>query len=95
MRQSAGRHLINQFLQELDGVESNNEGVLVLGATNSPWHWDPAFRRPGRFDRIIFVPPPDDQARESSFKLKLENKPIEKIDYSKIIKITKIIEKHG
>lgn len=89
MRQSAGRHLINQFLQELDGVESNNDGVLVLGATNSPWHLDPAFRRPGRFDRIIFVPPPDDQARESIFKLKLENKPQDKIDYSKLLKQTK------
>ncbi len=89
MRQSAGRHLINQFLLELDGVESNNDGVLVLGATNSPWHLDPAFRRPGRFDRIIFVPPPDEAARESIFKLKLENKPLDKIDYSKIIKITK------
>lgn len=89
MRQSAGRHLINQFLLELDGVESNNDGVLVLGATNSPWHLDPAFRRPGRFDRIIFVPPPDDPARESIFKLKLENKPLDQIDYSKIIKLTK------
>ena len=89
MRQSAGRHLINQFLQELDGVESNNDGVLILGATNSPWHLDPAFRRPGRFDRIIFVPPPDDQARESIFKLKLENKPQDKIDYSKLLKQTK------
>lgn len=89
MRQSAGRHLINQFLLELDGVESNNDGVLVLGATNSPWHLDPAFRRPGRFDRIIFVPPPDDTARESIFKLKLENKPLDQIDYSKIIKLTK------
>ncbi|MFY8021941.1 MAG: AAA family ATPase [Bacteroidia bacterium] len=89
MRQSAGRHLINQFLQELDGVESNNEGVLVLGATNSPWHLDPAFRRPGRFDRIIFVPPPDDQARESILKLKLENKPQDKIDYAKLLKQTK------
>jgi ATP-dependent 26S proteasome regulatory subunit len=89
MRQSSGRHLINQFLQELDGVESNNDGVLILGATNSPWHLDPAFRRPGRFDRIIFVPPPDEEARESIFKLKLENKPLEKIDYSKIIKLTK------
>jgi ATP-dependent 26S proteasome regulatory subunit len=89
MRQSAGRHLINQFLLELDGVENNNDGVLVLGATNSPWHLDPAFRRPGRFDRIIFVPPPDDAARESIFKLKLENKPLDQIDYSKIIKLTK------
>ena len=65
MKQSSGRHLINQFLQELDGIGNNNDGVLVLGATNTPWNVDPAFRRPGRFDRIIFVPPPDQEAREA------------------------------
>ena len=52
MRNSAGRHLINQFLSEMDGINANNEGVLILAATNSPWHVDAAFRRPGRFDRI-------------------------------------------
>jgi SpoVK/Ycf46/Vps4 family AAA+-type ATPase len=86
MKQSSGRHLINQFLQELDGIANNNEGILILGATNAPWHLDPAFRRPGRFDRIIFVPPPDDAARESILKLKLKNKPIDAIDYSLLSK---------
>ena len=38
MKQSAGRHLINQFLSELDGVKSANEGVLILAATNAPWN---------------------------------------------------------
>ncbi len=41
-RGSAGRHLINQFLAELDGFASNNDGVLVLAATNAPWGLDPA-----------------------------------------------------
>jgi transitional endoplasmic reticulum ATPase len=86
MRQSSGRHLINQFLLELDGVESNNDGVLVLGATNTPWHLDPAFRRPGRFDRIIFVPPPDAAARASILELKLKDKPTEKIDFQQLAK---------
>ncbi|HOX83628.1 MAG TPA: AAA family ATPase [Chryseolinea sp.] len=86
MKQSSGRHLINQFLQELDGINNNNEGILVLGATNTPWHLDPAFRRPGRFDRIIFVPPPDDVARESIFQLKLKNKPTDTIDYKLLAK---------
>ncbi|GEO08115.1 AAA family ATPase [Segetibacter aerophilus] len=81
MKQSSGRHLINQFLQELDGIDGDNDGVLILGATNTPWHLDSAFRRPGRFDRIIFIPPPDAEARESILKLKLKNKPIEAIDY--------------
>jgi transitional endoplasmic reticulum ATPase len=86
MKQSAGRHLINQFLQELDGVESSNEGILILGATNTPWNLDPAFRRPGRFDRIIFVPPPDQDARVSILKLKLKQRPAENIDYESLSK---------
>lgn len=88
MKQSSGRHLINQFLQELDGIASNNEGVLVLGATNTPWNLDPAFRRPGRFDRIIFVPPPDEQTRKIILEIKLKNKPIESIDYGRLAKAT-------
>lgn len=89
MRQSAGRHLINQFLAEMDGVQYDNEGVLILAATNTPWHLDPAFRRPGRFDRIIFVPPPDEKAREEILKIHLKEKPIQDIDYGKIAKQTK------
>jgi transitional endoplasmic reticulum ATPase len=86
MKQSSGRHLINQFLQELDGINSSNEGVLILGATNTPWNLDPAFRRPGRFDRIIFVPPPDEATRESILRLKLKDKPTEAIDYRELAK---------
>ncbi len=86
MKQSSGRHLINQFLQELDGINDNNEGILVLGATNTPWNLDAAFRRPGRFDRIIFVPPPNTTGRESILRLKLKDKPIEDIDYARVSK---------
>lgn len=88
MKQSSGRHLINQFLQELDGIENSNDGILIMGATNTPWHLDAAFRRPGRFDRIIFVPSPDETARESIFRLKLKNKPSDKIDYLQLAKKT-------
>lgn len=88
MRQSSGRHLINQFLAELDGVKSSNEGVLILAATNAPWHLDSAFRRPGRFDRILFVPPPDKSARASILQLHMEGKPAEKIDLDQIAKKT-------
>ena len=84
MRQSAGRHVINQFLSELDGVQYSNEGVLILGATNTPWHLDTAFRRPGRFDRILFVPPPDAQGRAEIYKLKLEGKPVGRLDFKKL-----------
>jgi SpoVK/Ycf46/Vps4 family AAA+-type ATPase len=86
MKQSSGRHLINQFLQELDGMDNTNEGILVLGATNAPWHLDSAFRRPGRFDRIIFIPPPDEGARESILKIKLKNKPVDSIDFALLAK---------
>ena len=79
---------INQFLSELDGVEYSNEGVLILAATNAPWHLDSAFRRPGRFDRIIFIPPPDEEARKVILDIHLKNKPVEKIDYAKIAKAT-------
>ncbi len=86
MKQSAGRHLINQFLSELDGIDFNNDGILVLGATNTPWHLDTAFRRPGRFDRIIFVPPPDEAARASILQLKLAGKPLGQVDYEGVAK---------
>jgi SpoVK/Ycf46/Vps4 family AAA+-type ATPase len=93
MKQSAGRHLINQFLSELDGVDGNNDGILVLGATNAPWNLDPAFRRPGRFDRIIFVSPPDAESREVILKIKLKDKPVKDIDYKEVAK--KAIEFSG
>jgi SpoVK/Ycf46/Vps4 family AAA+-type ATPase len=86
MRASAGRHLINQFLSEMDGVESSNEGVLILAATNAPWHLDSAFRRPGRFDRILFVPPPDCPARAEILRIQARGKPLEAIDYDAVAK---------
>ena len=63
-------------------------GVLILGATNTPWHLDAAFRRPGRFDRIIFVSPPDELAREKIIQLKLEKKPVENPDVKKVAQKT-------
>jgi len=89
LRKSAGRTLINQFLAEMDGTTSDNEGVLILGATNAPWHIDPAFRRPGRFDRIIFVPPPDEPARASIIEVLAKGKPISGLDTQALAKKTK------
>jgi transitional endoplasmic reticulum ATPase len=84
MKQSGMRHVINQFLAEMDGVDSNNDGVLILAATNAPWSVDGAFRRPGRFDRIIFVEPPDEEAREEILKSILKDKPASEIDTLKV-----------
>jgi SpoVK/Ycf46/Vps4 family AAA+-type ATPase len=88
MRHHAGRQLINQFLAEMDGVKTSNEGVLILAATNAPWHLDSAFRRPGRFDRILFVPPPDLEARAAVLRLQTRGKPLEEIDYEHAAKKT-------
>lgn len=86
---STMRTVVNQFLAELDGAQGSNDGVLVLAATNAPWHLDPAFRRPGRFDRVLFVPPPDEKARAEILKVILKDKPTDAIDHDKIAKVTK------
>jgi SpoVK/Ycf46/Vps4 family AAA+-type ATPase len=88
-RQSAGRTLINQFLDEMDGAGAKNEGVLILGATNAPWHIDSAFRRPGRFDRILFVPPPDEQAREAVIHIMAKDKPVTDLNHRDIARACK------
>lgn len=74
---SALRGVINQLLAELDGVASQNEGIFVLGATNAPWDVDGALRRPGRFDRAVFVEPPDPQAREDIIRVHLAGLPVD------------------
>ncbi len=88
LRQSAGRNLINQFLSEMDGADSQNDGVLILGATNAPWHIDPAFRRPGRFDRTLFVPPPDEAGRASIIDVMAQKKPMGELDPRALAKKT-------
>lgn len=89
LKQSAGRTLINQFLAEMDGTNANNDGLLILGATNAPWHIDPAFRRPGRFDRILFVPPPDDEARAGVIEVMAKGKPVQNLDARALAKRTR------
>ena len=85
---SGGRSVVNQFLAELDGVQSSNDGVLVLAATNTPWHVDPAFRRPGRFDRVLFVPPPDEEARAAILRIHVTGKPVDDIDFGHLARKT-------
>ena len=86
---SASSKIVSQFLSEMDGFSQNNQGVLILGATNVPWSIDPAFRRPGRFDRVQFVPPPDKEARESILKIIADERPMAKdVDYKFLAKMT-------
>jgi SpoVK/Ycf46/Vps4 family AAA+-type ATPase len=88
LRHSALRQVVNQLLVELDDVHKSNEGVFVLGATNSPWDVDPALRRPGRFDRTLLVLPPDQAAREAIVRLHLRDRPVAGVDTRKIAKAT-------
>ena len=74
---SSIRMMVSQFLTEMDGINSNNDKLLVLGATNEPWSVDSALRRPGRFDRVLFVPPPDVKARTEILKLKTRNRKVD------------------
>lgn len=80
--------LVNILLTEIDGASSNNEDLLIIGATNTPWRVDSAFRRPGRFDHVLFVPPPDLEARESILSIVLDGIPQEKLDIKKLAKVT-------
>lgn len=82
------RPMVDQFLSEMDGLDTSTDQLLVIGATNMPWDVDPAFLRPGRFDKFIFVPPPDELAREMIFKLKLEDRPIYNLDFGLLAKAT-------
>jgi SpoVK/Ycf46/Vps4 family AAA+-type ATPase len=88
MRNSAARGAVNQLLTEMDGVADANHEVFVLGATNHPWDVDVALRRPGRFDRMLLVLPPDDAARAAILELHLRGRPIERISIAKLVKRT-------
>ena len=72
----AMRSVVSQLLTELDGAVHDNTGVFTVGASNLPWDIDPALRRPGRFDRTLFVPPPDRFARIGILATKLSTIPL-------------------
>jgi SpoVK/Ycf46/Vps4 family AAA+-type ATPase len=80
--------VVSVLLSEMDGMAASNEGILFLGATNLPWSLDSAFRRPGRFDRSIFVPPPDRVARAFILKNLLSQRP-----HDETFDINRIVEK--
>lgn len=88
MREHHDRVLVNQLLVELDGLSSFNDSVYVIGATNTPWYLDPALRRPGRFNKMIFLPPPNEAEREEILLLKLKGKPQENISLGEILQST-------
>jgi transitional endoplasmic reticulum ATPase len=67
--------MVSTFLSEFDGLAAASDALLVVAATNVPWMIDTAFRRPGRFDRVLFVPPPDREARLYILRRLLEGQP--------------------
>jgi SpoVK/Ycf46/Vps4 family AAA+-type ATPase len=82
------RKIVNEFLSQLDGFDNQNEQVLILAATNMPWDVDPAMKRPGRFARQVFVPPPDAVARARIIELALESVPHGPVDAPAIARAT-------
>jgi SpoVK/Ycf46/Vps4 family AAA+-type ATPase len=88
VRHGAMRQLVNQFLAELDGVKTSNEGVLILAATNAPWAVDDALRRPGRFDSVVCIPPPDEPARIAILRLHLASRPTGDVDVESLARKT-------
>lgn len=78
---------VNEFLAQMNNC--GDDGIFIIGATNRPNLIDPAILRAGRLDKLIYIPPPDFDARESMFKLFLEKRPREVgLNYSELAKMT-------
>lgn len=84
---SSMRNVVNQLLAEMDPAR-HGQGVFVLGATNHPWDVDPALRRPGRFDRMLLVLPPDPPARAAILRHHLRDRPTSGVDLDRLVKRT-------
>ncbi|WP_222703221.1 AAA family ATPase [Acidianus manzaensis] len=81
--------IVSQLLTEMDGISKRNERVISIAATNRPDILDPALLRPGRLEKIIYVPPPDFNGRKAIFVNLISKHPHEEeIDYNYIAKIT-------
>jgi AAA family ATPase len=74
-RSTGAVNMLTTLLTEMDGFEALS-GVLILAATNRPESIDPALMRPGRFDQVLYVGPPDGAAREAIFKVHLRGLPL-------------------
>ena len=80
--------IVSQLLTEMDGIV-RLENVIVIAATNRPDILDPALLRPGRFDRLIYVPPPDKQSRLEILRIHTKDMPLaDDVDLEELAKIT-------
>lgn len=84
----SARRIKTEFLVQMQGVGTDNDGILVLGATNIPWILDAAIRR--RFEKRIYIPLPDEMARLAIFKLSIGNTPhsLQEPDFKNLAKFT-------
>ncbi len=71
--------VVPQLLAELDGFSKRSNPLLLIGATNEPWALDPAMLRPGRLDRLVYVPPPDLPARQKILEMNLKQAPVDEL----------------
>lgn len=77
--------LVAQLLVEMDGF-GGSQGIFCLAATNRPEAIDPAVRRPGRFDKVIEIPLPDEESRKRIFEVHLKDKPVERqVDVDQLV----------
>jgi AAA+ superfamily predicted ATPase len=79
--------IVNSFIREMSSVKEKRD-VVVIGATNAPWLIDPTFYRPGRMEKIILVPPPDEKARLSILKIHSRELPLIDVDMEDIARGT-------
>eukprot|EP00835_Amoeboradix_gromovi_P006626 NODE_819_length_3938_cov_0.505600.p1 type:complete len:662 gc:universal NODE_819_length_3938_cov_0.505600:2440-455(-) len=82
-----GDRMLVQLLTELDGIQKLSK-ITVLAATNRPDTLDPALIRPGRFDKLIYVSPPDLEARISIFKINISKLPCSQVDVIELAKLS-------
>jgi len=82
MRTPEVSRAVSQFLTEMDGLRAKDK-VMIIATTNRPQTLDPALLRPGRFDKIFYVPPPDTKARSDIFRIHMKGVPVDgsTIDY--------------
>jgi transitional endoplasmic reticulum ATPase len=79
---------VSQFLTEMDGLRPKDK-VIIIATTNRPQTLDPALLRPGRFDKIFYVPPPDISARTDIFRIHLKGVPVDgNVDFGQLAKLS-------
>jgi transitional endoplasmic reticulum ATPase len=83
----ASERIVSQLLTEMSGIEEM-KGVVVIAATNRPDLVDPALLRPGRIDRFVLVPAPDEKERLEILKIHTRNMPLKNVDLKELVKKT-------